>query len=209
MATIVQCLSSCASLDSKFKALSLKGFSSSLSSSSSSSSSSISTRRGSSATLCSSSLSFSQSVSQCVAFSSGNLWIQRPMRQSIVCEAAPTKKADSAAKRARQSEKRRVYNKSKKSEARTRMKKVLEALEGLKKKPDAQPDEIVTVEKLIGEAYSAIDKAVKVRALHKNTGARRKSRLARRKKAVEIHHGWYVPDTAAAAAATEAVSMAA
>lgn len=126
-----------------------------------------------------------------------------------MCEAAaPTKKADSAAKRARQAEKRRVYNKSKKSEARTRMKKVLEALEGLKKKTDAQADEIVTVEKLIGEAYSAIDKAVKVKALHKNTGARRKSRLARRKKAVEIHHGWYVPD-AAAAAPSEAVPMAA
>ncbi|KAG5398594.1 hypothetical protein IGI04_020408 [Brassica rapa subsp. trilocularis] len=205
MATIVQCLSSCAALNSKFKVLSLKGASSS--SSSSPTSSSLSTRRGASATVCSS-LSFSQSVSQCVAFSSGNLWVQKnPLRQLIVCEAAPTKKADSAAKRARQAEKRRVYNKSKKSEARTRMKKVLEALDGLKKKPDAQPDEIVTVEKLIGEAYSAIDKAVKVRALHKNTGARRKSRLARRKKAVEIHHGWYVPDTAAAT--TEAVTMAA
>ncbi|ESQ48454.1 hypothetical protein EUTSA_v10021521mg [Eutrema salsugineum] len=209
MATIVQCLSSCAALDSKFKVLSLKGISSSFSSASaSSSSSSFSTRRGSSATL-GSSLSYSQSVSQCIAFSSGNLRVQKPMRQLIVCEAAaPTKKADSAAKRARQAEKRRLYNKSKKSEARTRMKKVLEALEGLKKKADAQPDEIVTVEKLIGEAYSAIDKAVKVRALHKNTGARRKSRLARRKKAVEIHHGWYVPDTAVAAAA-EAVTMAA
>ncbi|CAH8293333.1 unnamed protein product [Eruca vesicaria subsp. sativa] len=197
MATIVQCLSSCASLNSKFKVLSLKG-------ASSSSTSSLSTRRGA---VCSS-LSFSQSVSQCVAFSSGNLWVQKnPSRQLIVCEAAPTKKADSAAKRARQAEKRRVYNKSKKSEARTRMKKVLEALDGLKKKPDAQADEIVTVEKLIGEAYSAIDKAVKVRALHKNTGARRKSRLARRKKAVLIHHGWYVPDSVAAV--TEAVTMAA
>ncbi|KAG2317821.1 hypothetical protein Bca4012_068764 [Brassica carinata] len=195
MATIVQCLSSCATLNSKFKALCLNG------------ASSLSTRRG----VCSSSsLSFAQSVSQCVAFSSGNMWVQKkkPVRQSIVCEAAPTKKADSAAKRARQAEKRRVYNKSKKSEARTRMKKVLEALDGLKKKADAAPDEIVTVEKLIGEAYSAIDKAVKVRALHKNTGARRKSRLARRKKAVEIHHGWYVPDTATAPAA-EAVTMAA
>ncbi|KAL0900052.1 hypothetical protein Bca101_084013 [Brassica carinata] len=207
MATIVQCLSSCATLNSKFKVLSLKG-ASSPSSSSSPTSSSFSTRRGASATVYSS-LSFAQSVSQRVTFSSaaGNLWVQKsPVRQLIVCEAAPTKKADSAAKRARQAEKRRVYNKSKKSEARTRMKKVLEALDGLKKKPDAQPDEIVTVEKLIGEAYSAIDKAVKVRALHKNTGARRKSRLARRKKAVEIHHGWYVPGTAAPA---EAVTMAA
>ncbi|CAG7882592.1 unnamed protein product [Brassica rapa] len=203
MATIVQCLSSCANLNSKFKVLSLKG-------ASSSPTSSFSARRGASATVCSS-LSFSQSVSQCVAFSTGNMWVQKkPMRrQMVVCEAAPTKKADSAAKRARQAEKRRVYNKSKKSEARTRMKKVLEALDGLKKKAEAQPDEIVTVEKLIGEAYSAIDKAVKVRALHKNTGARRKSRLARRKKAVEIHHGWYVPATATPAAAEEAVAMAA
>ncbi|RID71636.1 hypothetical protein BRARA_C03561 [Brassica rapa] len=201
MATVVQCLSSCANLNSKFKVLSLKG-------ASSSPTSSFSARRGASATVCSS-LSFSQSVFQCVAFSTGNMLVQnRPMRrQMVVCEAAPTKKADSAAKRARQAEKRRVYNKSKKSEARTRMKKVLEALDGLKKKAEAQPDEIVTVEKLIGEAYSAIDKAVKVRALHKNTGARRKSRLARRKKAVEIHHGWYVPATAAAA--EEAVAMAA
>ncbi|KAF8100306.1 hypothetical protein N665_0227s0038 [Sinapis alba] len=204
MATIVHCLSSCATLNSKFKALSIKG-----ASSSSSPTSSFSTRRGSSSATVSSSLIFSQSVSQCVSFSSssGNMLVKnKPMRQLIVCEAAPTKKADSAAKRARQAEKRRVYNKSKKSEARTRMKKVLEALDGLKKKTEAQPDEIVTVEKLIGEAYSAIDKAVKVRALHKNTGARRKSRLARRKKAVEIHHGWYVPVTAAAA---EAVTMAA
>lgn len=84
----------------------------------------------------------------------------------------------------------------------------MEALEGLKKKTDAQPDEIVSVEKLIGEAYSAIDKAVKVKALHKNTGARRKSRLARRKKAVEIHHGWYVPDAAAASEAAVATMAA-
>ncbi|GAA0186015.1 ribosomal protein [Lithospermum erythrorhizon] len=115
--------------------------------------------------------------------------VQRVVRRSVVCEAAPTKKADSAAKRARQAEKRRIYNKSKKSEVKTRMKKVLEALEVLRKKPDAQPEEVIPVEKLIAEAYSAIDKAVKVRTLHRNTGARRKSRLARRKKAVEIHHG--------------------
>ncbi|CAK9182978.1 unnamed protein product [Ilex paraguariensis] len=38
--------------------------------------------------------------------------------------SAPTKKPDSAAKRARQAEKRRVYNKARKSEIRTRMKKV-------------------------------------------------------------------------------------
>ncbi|XP_078441308.1 chloroplast 30S ribosomal protein S20 [Wolffia australiana] len=116
---------------------------------------------------------------------------------SIVCMAAP-KKVDSAAKRARQAEKRRIYNKSKKSEMKTRMKKVLEALDELKKKAQAQADELDPVEKLIAEAYSAIDKAVKSGTLHRNTGARRKSRLARRKKAVEIHHGWYTPSLVSA-----------
>ena len=52
--------------------------------------------------------------------------IERPSRHlSVVCEAAPTKKADSVAKRARQAEKRRIYNKSYKSKIKTRMKKVL------------------------------------------------------------------------------------
>ncbi|XWS10030.1 hypothetical protein CRYUN_Cryun39dG0040700 [Craigia yunnanensis] len=77
------------------------------------------------------------------------------------------------------------------------MKKVLEALDGLRKKPDAQAEEIFPIEKLIAEAYSVIDKSVKVGTLRRNTGARRKSRLARRKKAVQIHHGWYTPAPAA------------
>lgn len=63
----------------------------------------------------------------------------------------------------------------------------------LKKKADAQAEEVLPIEKLIAEAYSVIDKAVKVGTLHRNTGARRKSRLARRKKAIEMHHGWYKP----------------
>ncbi|KAA8526810.1 hypothetical protein F0562_008961 [Nyssa sinensis] len=138
------------------------------------------------------SLSFSANTSHAV-FSRGFLSmspIERPTRHSIVCEAAPKKKADSAAKRARQAEKRRIYHKARKSEIRTRMKKVLEALDVLRKKPEAQPEEVISIEQLIAEAYSVIDKAVKVGTLHRNTGARRKSRLARRKKTVEIHHGW-------------------
>ncbi|CAI0440934.1 unnamed protein product [Linum tenue] len=122
-------------------------------------------------------------------------------RSSVVCEAAPGRKADSAVKRARQAEKRRVHNKAKKSEVRTRMRKVLEALDDLRKKPAAQPEEVLPVEKLIAETYSVIDKAVKVGTLHRNTGARRKSRLARTKKAVEVHHGWYTPASASPAAA--------
>ncbi|KAK4285921.1 hypothetical protein QN277_002547 [Acacia crassicarpa] len=150
----------------------------------------------------SASLGFSRSISHNV-FSEGCLSLstlqRRSIRHSVVCEVAPKRKADSAAKRARQAEKRRLYNKSRKSEIRTRMKKVLEQLDVLKKKSDAQPEEILPIEKLIGEAFSVIDKAVKVGTLHRNTAARRKSRLSRCKKAVETHHGWYTPTPAASA----------
>ncbi|RZC65312.1 hypothetical protein C5167_008995 [Papaver somniferum] len=147
------------------------------------------------------SLSFSNFLSE-TPFANGSLAlkaVERQTRRSVVCEAAPVQKADSAAKRARQAEKRRVYNKAKKSEMKTRMKTVFEALDGLNKKTDAQSEEIVEVEKLIAAAYSAIDKAVKAGSLHRNTGANRKSRLARRKKAVEVHHGWYTPSAAVVA----------
>ncbi|KAK6934228.1 Ribosomal protein S20 [Dillenia turbinata] len=148
-------------------------------------------------------LSFSSTLSHTSLFSRGRLSvssIEKHNRFSVVCEAATRKKADSAVKRARQAEKHRLYNKARKSEVRTRIKKVLEALEVLKKKTDPQPEEVLPVEKLIAEAYSVIDKAVTVGSLHRNTGARRKSRLARRKKAVEIHHGWYTPSPAMTAA---------
>ncbi|XVF78572.1 hypothetical protein PTKIN_Ptkin14bG0145000 [Pterospermum kingtungense] len=191
MASAVNCClsSSCFTLQSKLKTLSLKN---NINSSSSSYNMHQNFRT----------LSFSNNVSHNL-FPKGNLSFstitQKPTRHSVVCEAAP-KKADSAAKRARQAEKRRIYNKAKKSEVKTRMKKVLESLDVLRKKPDAQAEEIFPIEKLIAEAYSVIDKAVKMGALHRNTGARRKSRLARRKKAVEIHHGWYTHDAAPNAA---------
>ncbi|XP_022877462.1 30S ribosomal protein S20, chloroplastic [Olea europaea var. sylvestris] len=147
-------------------------------------------------------LSFSSTTSFSL-FSKGLVLVspvQMPLRRSIVCEAAPKKKADSAAKRARQAEKRRVYNKARKSEIRTRMKKVLEALDVLGKKPEAQAEEVLPIEMLIAEAYSVIDKAVKVGTLHRNTGARTKSRLARRKKAIEIQRGWFTPAASAPSA---------
>ncbi|PIN00887.1 hypothetical protein CDL12_26612 [Handroanthus impetiginosus] len=144
-------------------------------------------------------LSFSSSISTLNLFPRGLVSPRQmhmsPRRLSIVCEVG-SKKADSAAKRARQAEKRRLYHKARKSEIRTRMKKVMEALEVLQKKSDAKPEEVLPIEKLIAEAYSVIDKAVKVGTLHQNTGARRKSRLARRIKAVQIHHGWYTPPPA-------------
>ena len=49
---------------------------------------------------------------------------RRPVLVRAAAAASPVKKADQAAKRTRQNERRRVYNKAKKSEIHTRMKKV-------------------------------------------------------------------------------------
>ncbi|KAG6544510.1 hypothetical protein Mapa_014148 [Marchantia paleacea] len=118
-------------------------------------------------------------------------------RRGVVIRAmadpAKKKKEDSAVKRARIAEARRIYNKSRKTEIKTRMKKVFSALDEMKKKGASSPEDIKPVEVLIAEAYSIIDKAVKVGTLHKNTGGNRKSRLARAKRALEIQLGWYTP----------------
>ncbi|KAM3350956.1 hypothetical protein ACQJBY_023153 [Aegilops geniculata] len=122
----------------------------------------------------------------------------------VVCAAEPPKtgrQPDSVKKRERQNDRHRIRNHARKAEMRTRMKKVFRALEKLRKKADAQPEEIIEIEKMISEAYKAIDKTVKVGAMHRNTGDHRKSRLARRKKAIEIIRGWYVPNAEPAAAA--------
>eukprot|EP00252_Welwitschia_mirabilis_P013329 TRINITY_DN2936_c0_g1_i1.p1 TRINITY_DN2936_c0_g1~~TRINITY_DN2936_c0_g1_i1.p1 ORF type:complete len:193 (+),score=27.94 TRINITY_DN2936_c0_g1_i1:96-674(+) len=132
------------------------------------------------------------------SFAGGESTLQwrKPKRNDVFVVMAARKKVDSAAKRHRQSEKRRMINKSRKSEMRTRMKKVLRALFKLRKSRSPNPEDIPPIENQISEAYSAIDKAVRVGAIHRNTGARRKSRLARNKRAVLIRHGWYKPAAA-------------
>lgn len=112
---------------------------------------------------------------------------------------AVKKKIDSAIKRAKQAEKRRMYHRARRSEMGTRMKKVFVALRGLQKAgAGGEEDAMGSVENLIGEAYSIIDKAVKVGTIHRNKGNRRKSRLARAKRAVNVALGLYTPQPAAA-----------
>lgn len=68
---------------------------------------------------------------------------------------------------------------------------VLKALDGLgtvKAEEELQP-----VQKLLSEAYKEIDKAVLRGVLHKNTGNRRKSRLARARQKLLIASGLYTP----------------
>ncbi|EAY75367.1 hypothetical protein OsI_03263 [Oryza sativa Indica Group] len=133
---------------------------------------------------------------------SSGRWRRRGLE--VVCEAAKTgtatgRRPDSVKKRERQNDRHRIRNHARKAEMRTRMKKVLKALEKLRKKADATPEDIIQIEKWISEAYKAIDKTVKVGAMHRNTGNHRKSLLARRKKAIEILRGWYVPNAEPAA----------
>lgn len=139
----------------------------------------------------------SSSQLQCDSLALGAFFC-RPLTQPIsrrplVTVGAATKKPDSAAKRARQAEKNRIYNKARKSEMSTRMKKVFVALEDLKKQTEPSVDMMAPIESLIAEAFSIIDKSVKVGTIHRNKGAHRKSRLSRAKKAAEVQLGWYTP----------------
>ena len=74
----------------------------------------------------------------------------------------------SAEKRVRQSEKRRVINRSNRTKVRTYIKKVRVALDS------GKSEEIQSV---LPETISVIDKAVQKGVMHKNAAARYKSRL--------------------------------
>jgi small subunit ribosomal protein S20 len=74
----------------------------------------------------------------------------------------------SAEKRVRQSEKRRVINRTHRTKVRTYIKKVRAALDSGKN------DDIQSV---LPEAISVIDKSVQKGVMHKNAAARFKSRL--------------------------------
>ena len=74
----------------------------------------------------------------------------------------------SAEKRVRQSERRRLINRSHRTKVRTYIKKLRSALDS-----GAQQD----VERILPEAISVIDKSVQKGVLHANAAARYKSRL--------------------------------
>ncbi|MEG4445620.1 30S ribosomal protein S20 [Microcoleus sp. F8-D3] len=83
----------------------------------------------------------------------------------------------SAVKRVKIAERNRLYNKSYKSAVKTLMKKYFAAVEKYAAAPS--PELMQEVQQRMSEAYSKIDKAVKKGVLHRNNGARKKSRLAR------------------------------
>lgn len=82
----------------------------------------------------------------------------------------------SAIKRVEIAERNRLRNKNYKSAVKTLMKKCITIASSYAANPT--PELKQEVESSMASAYSKIDKAVKRGALHTNTGARKKSRLA-------------------------------
>ena len=83
----------------------------------------------------------------------------------------------SAIKRIRTAERNRLRNKAYKSAIRTLTKKYFSAVETYTAEPT--PENMETVKQSMSAAYSKIDKAVKRKVLHRNNGARKKSRIAK------------------------------
>jgi small subunit ribosomal protein S20 len=83
----------------------------------------------------------------------------------------------SAIKRVQIAERNRLRNKSYKSAVKTLTKKYLTAVNNYAANPS--PELMQEVQQSMASAYSKIDKAVKRGALHRNTGARKKARLAK------------------------------
>ena len=77
----------------------------------------------------------------------------------------------SAMKRIRQNEKRRLRNRHDRSQLRTQVKKVRQALE---------EDDHKTANALLPQTASLIDRMVKKGVIHQNTGSRYLSRLAQK-----------------------------
>jgi small subunit ribosomal protein S20 len=90
-----------------------------------------------------------------------------------------------------QSANERLYNKARKSEITTRMKKVFVNAQALMAADACTDSDISGLEKLIAEATKAVDKAVARGTLHKNTGARRKARMSKFKMDVRVAKGLY------------------
>jgi small subunit ribosomal protein S20 len=89
----------------------------------------------------------------------------------------------SAEKRVQIAERNRLRNKSYSSAVKTLIKTYFAAVDAHTAKPSAETK--AAAQTAMSAAYSKIDKAVKRGVLHKNTGARRKSLLAKTWKQVD------------------------
>ncbi|QDZ40395.1 30S ribosomal protein S20 [Euhalothece natronophila Z-M001] len=88
----------------------------------------------------------------------------------------------SAKKRIQIAERNRLHNRSYQSAVKTLMKKYFAAVKEYASEPTPEKEKVVN--DAMSAAYSKIDKAVKVKALHRNNGARKKARLAKALKSI-------------------------
>merc|ERR1719473_454058 len=107
-------------------------------------------------------------------------------------ETRPNKRL-SVKRRIRLAEKRRLINRSRKSIVATFMKKAYNALHHCSSLDSLDTVEISTLEQALSASYSKIDKAVSKGVMHRNTGNRRKSKIAKSKKKLMIQSGLYQP----------------
>ncbi|KAL6776611.1 PRPS20 [Auxenochlorella protothecoides x Auxenochlorella symbiontica] len=94
-------------------------------------------------------------------------------------------------RRERTSEKARLRNKGRTSEIKTRIKKVLTAVDAAQADLPKAESDLSELAALMSEAYRVIDKGVSKGVLHKNTAARRKARIARARQNLLISAGLY------------------
>ncbi|AFY61441.1 30S ribosomal protein S20 [Synechococcus sp. PCC 6312] len=83
----------------------------------------------------------------------------------------------SAIKRVEIAERNRLENKAYKSVVKTMTKHYLQAVQTYTSEPT--PEALATAQAKMSVTFSKIDKAVKRGVIHRNTGARKKARLAR------------------------------
>ncbi len=89
----------------------------------------------------------------------------------------------SAIKRVQIAERNRLRNKAYKSAVKTLMKKYFAAVEACAAEPT--PEAIQAAEQQMSLAVSKVDKAVKRGVYHRNSGARKKARMAKHLKALQ------------------------
>lgn len=121
---------------------------------------------------------------------------QVSVRPVIEQRALVVVEAQNSLRRQRVLERNTAFNKHYKdlikSSSRATMKSY-EALERDVSSVTAESD-LASADQLLHKAFSNIDKAVTKGIMHKNTGARRKSRLSRARQSVLIRSGLYTPE---------------
>lgn len=126
------------------------------------------------------------------AFTSNVKVSVRPLMEQ---RALVVTEAQNSLRRQRVIERNTAFNKEYKDLIKSSSRATLKSYAALMQKAaslEAESD-LASADQLLHKAFSNIDKAVTKGIMHKNTGARRKSRLSRARKSVLVEAGLYTP----------------